>query len=665
MSLKRVATFRLPIVAIIITLIVLLINVLIKEPALNTIEEKATFAFATKNYDFLESIYFEQLQSDTLNAEYHFDYIYNHFQKPLKYTNAQKAMVVRNDEKILQYYYQNIYSSNQKVRNLALLGYGFCMLMKQNTDEAFKYFNSIDDAQLPYVNNFKGFLFYEQGETDSAIYYFKKEITISGNVDDAYDYLIRIYYAQQDYFELFRYYNNPSIKEFIPFAIEKNILLHKKMFFQYIAVVFKAICSNLSVIGFIAALLILIIYIYFIRSIDIFKPEKWKNIITVSLFGMFFSIIAIIIYDILFYFNIRLTQNVVNDFFYCWLAIGGIEELVKIIPLLLILKFKNIINESTDYLVYACAAALGFSFMENLIYLDSESYHLISGRALIATVAHMVFSSIIAYGFILNQYKRHYNPVLNFIIFFAIASFAHGFYDFWLINADARQFSMITFIFFMLCIFAWNTIINNTINQSVFFNEKKKFNIIKVETYVLFSLTTVMLFEFIALVMQQGPTIGTQYFISSIISGAYIILILSFNMSHFFLRKGKWNTLGSNIETSMEINYDEAIGKIILLHRVKLTKNAVLVLPNKVTIMQRYAIAHEHNYYLAELSRPINIAGFKEHYLVIRPKEENNILYEQTHVAVFLVSEKFYPETDELNHKNLRFCSWALMKFSE
>lgn len=659
------ASFRLPIVALIITLMVLLINVIVKDPPLHTIEEKAAFAFATENYDLLESIYFEQLHSDTLNPDYHFNYIYHHFQIPEKYTNSQNIDIVRNDEKILKYYNKNIYSSNQQVRDLALLGYGFCMLMKQNQEEAFKYFNSINDSQLPYVNNFKGYLFYEQGETDSAIHFFKKEIAINGNIDDAYDYLIRIYYTQKDYFELSKYLNNPAIRTHIPIPIEKNILLHKKMFLQYFVILFRAICSNLSIIGFLAALLILCIYMYFVRSIDIFEPEKWQNIIFVSLFGMFFSIAAIIIYDVLFYFNIQLSNDTVHDFLYSWIVIGGTEELVKILPLLLILKFKNIINESTDYLVYACASALGFSFMENLIYLDSESFHLISGRALIATVAHMVFSSIIAYGFVLNQYRRHYNPILNFVLFFIIATFAHGFYDFWLINADARQFSFITFIFFLLCVFAWNTIINNTINQSIFFNEKKKFNIIRLETYVLFSLTAVMLFEFITLAIQQGPSIGTQYFLSSIYSGAYIILILSFNMSHFFLRKGKWNTLGSNIETTMEINYDEAISKTILLHRVNLTKYAVLILPNKIIIQSRFTIVHEHNYYLAKLSRPINIAGFHEHYIVIRPKEENNVLYNQTHVAVFLLSEKFNPETEDLNHKNLRFCSWALMKFTE
>ena len=85
-------------------------------------------------------------------------------------------------------------------------------------------------------------------------------------------------------------------------------------------------------------------------------------------------------------------------------GIGVIEEFVKFVPFLIILKFTKIINEPIDYIMYASLSALGFAFVENFNYFDDGSINIIHSRALTASIAHMVFSSLVVYGLILAKY---------------------------------------------------------------------------------------------------------------------------------------------------------------------------------------------------------------------------------------------------------------------
>ena len=48
---------------------------------------------------------------------------------------------------------------------------------------------------------------------------------------------------------------------------------------------------------------------------------------------------------------------------------GLSEEIIKIIPVLIILKTTKFINEPIDYIIYSSISALGFAFIENIQYI--------------------------------------------------------------------------------------------------------------------------------------------------------------------------------------------------------------------------------------------------------------------------------------------------------
>ena len=84
------------------------------------------------------------------------------------------------------------------------------------------------------------------------------------------------------------------------------------------------------------------------------------------------------------------------------------EEIIKIIPFLLVLKFRKYINEPIDYLIYASTTALGFAFYENINYLlkYSDSGNIVAIRSLLPSVVHMVVSSIFHLVFFIFQSKK-------------------------------------------------------------------------------------------------------------------------------------------------------------------------------------------------------------------------------------------------------------------
>ena len=114
-----------------------------------------------------------------------------------------------------------------------------------------------------------------------------------------------------------------------------------------------------------------------------------------------------------------LNGNIVNDFLYCFLNIGIVEELAKLIPFVFIyFLFKKEITEPMDFLIYISISALGFSAVENSIYFYKHGPDIINGRAILATVGHMFDTSLIAYGIIRFKYYPKKQSLLIIIWFF-------------------------------------------------------------------------------------------------------------------------------------------------------------------------------------------------------------------------------------------------------
>ena len=286
-------------------------------------------------------------------------------------------------------------------------------------------------------------------------------------------------------------------------------------------------------IGVLMAFFISLIWMVYLRKLDIFDPESWKNIFLVFLAGCITVWLVFPISDQLEHFGFFLNADPLNDFLYCVVGIGMVEELVKLIPLLIIVRFKKIVREPYDFLLYASVAALGFAFVENSLYILQSNFYSINGRALMASVAHMTFSSVIGYGVMISMYKRSNTSWLYGVGGFLLASLMHGFYDFWLINPTAKLYNGLSLLFFLLTTHFWFTMKNKTINASRFYDPHRKLINDKLRYFLIFWLTALMAVSAILIGVFHGREVAHNFLRGQLLAFGFLLFYLSYSFSRF------------------------------------------------------------------------------------------------------------------------------------
>jgi len=301
----------------------------------------------------------------------------------------------------------------------------------------------------------------------------------------------------------------------------------------------ELLLKNKAIFSVIISFLISFIWLIYIYRLDIFDKEKKRYILLIVIISSILTSFAEIPYHFIHSLGFTDVENPINSFIYSVFGIGLIEETVKFIPLIIILWLTKAIDEPYDYILYASASALGFSFIENAMYINQNGIEIINARALYATVAHMTFSSIIAYGLFLIKFKKTRLPaIIIFPFFYFLAIFSHGFYDFWLINKSVSMFSGLTTIFFLITVHIWFSIKNNTINTSNHYNELKSLDNDKLKIFLSISLLSILMFSYVYVALKWNSKTANVFFTKSVFAYGYIIFYIIATLSNFDLVKG-------------------------------------------------------------------------------------------------------------------------------
>jgi RsiW-degrading membrane proteinase PrsW (M82 family) len=128
--------------------------------------------------------------------------------------------------------------------------------------------------------------------------------------------------------------------------------------------------------------------------------------------------------------------NPAGLFVYAVLGIGLVEELVKLIPFLLVIIHFREFDEPVDGIIYGSFLALGFSAVENIQYVQFLSSMEALARGFAGPVVHIVFASIWGY-YIGRAYLCRRVLVPTILIALACTATLHGLYDFVVIAMPA------------------------------------------------------------------------------------------------------------------------------------------------------------------------------------------------------------------------------------
>ena len=133
-------------------------------------------------------------------------------------------------------------------------------------------------------------------------------------------------------------------------------------------------------------------------------------------------------------------------FFFCIGVVGGLEELFKFLPFLVVLKFFKDFDEEIDGIIYASIIALGFASFENLQYLSEMEGFELFGRAVATPLTHTIFASI--WGYIVGvAFLKKKSLLKAAVLGLVISAVCHGIFDFLNLSAAYRVMSALLILF--------------------------------------------------------------------------------------------------------------------------------------------------------------------------------------------------------------------------
>jgi len=497
-----------------------------------------------------------------------------------------------------------------------------------------------------YVNGLGNYLV---GNNKLSIYYLKQEIEKYPDFSYAYHLLATIYLETKPA----RYYalvNKTLAKNYLPSSQWLTFYYKTGHFLEYIIGIYKVRVTSINILPFIAGLCISIVWMYFLRSLDFFRKESWRNILIVFSLGTILAHSCLFLYAVAEHtFQLGITGSFFNDFLYCVVVIGGSEELVKFLPWLFFLLFIKKFEEPYDYILYASVSALGFAFAENWMYLES-SYSIVL-RSIMAVVAHMFDASLVAFGFILARFyfQEKWKKAISIFLGFAAAMLSHGFYDFWLISPSTGNLVLVTLIFFILTLHLWFFLKNNAINQSAFFSSEHNFNRDKLQDIVTFSIIALLIVEFIMVSIEYGSMYGNHIlgFQSVLIAG--FIFYMSMMIFKLDFRKGVWVSYTMQLPFISKIAKRDAVG--MQLHLRSINKNTYIgsQFPVTGTCVRKITVNNNPEWYVFELDKPIYNNNTLVNLAVLKNRFGHKPLGEENIEIIFL----FIPSHETLEKPDL------------
>jgi len=517
-----------------------LINIVVPNPSKQDTKEYIRNATASGNHLVAKREYKKLIDSDFENLEYHRGYISSHYELP----SGTGKNNYRNDNAIFAYYSDKSASSDPNVSDIGWYCLGYIRLQEKDYARAIKFFSKVKNRDMKFLNNSMGYCFMEMNEYEQAKEHFKREINIGGNTEGAINNYARVLLRENNSKELTKIIANPNYGKMIYPSIKRRYYFVSNRFISYLLSIVASYRESIILEGFVAALIILIIWFVFIHKLDIFEPEKLRFLLLAFAISVICSELAYPLYD---FFHLRLgfrfEGSILHELAYCIFGIGFIEESVKLIPVFVILLCTKQLNESTDFIIYASVSALGFAFMENLGYFDEFGLRSIGGRAIGCTLLHMALSSIAIYGLVYARYKK--KSLAYFGLSFLFACLVHGLYDFWLLTeSQLAAFSYISLFILVISIEKSKRIIANALNQSEFFkNGDNEGALRKDGTILIYGLSGIIVVQYLIIAVKFGPEFANHDMAPRLLYSYLLIWVIYANIKQFSLKQRIWTPL--------------------------------------------------------------------------------------------------------------------------
>lgn len=558
--------------------------------------------------------------------DYHYEYIAATYERDFWGTKSSIPNSKEEEESPHQHYSRMYSSRFPGYTDISLLGMGISEFYEGVYQHAIRQFRQMRNKDMPFRNLFMGRIHAHYQRSDSALIYYERELAAGTRPELVVPYLGAEYLRLDDVPAMRTLVDNRSFAAGMPLTFKRFLYTREADLAPYFAAILVDWWEGINLTGLLGGLAGLLVWILFLRRVDIYKQEKWFSLAGMVLLGGLCSFAAMPFYDFFqFELGFALTGKPLQDFAYSIIGIGFIEELVKIAPFLFVLRFTKLIRGPLDYILYASLSGLGFAFVENLLYFDQASIGIIHGRVLITSVFHMFATSTVAFGLVLGKYRYGGRQGLFFVLFFLFAAFLHGFYDFWLVNHAASSFFFLAYAVFIYATFQYASYINNCLNNSPIFRGRTTLDMNQLATYLLRSLVLVLLFEYMALNFAYGVEVGNAALFRSLGMGSFMMFFVVLNLSYIDIVQGEWFVLRLWNFGSRQ-NYNKAIGRRVTLTAARPGSILTPLFPLRGEVIARIKLQADNRYFLVQFDRPASLGKHELEYVLIKSREKDVVI---------------------------------------
>lgn len=490
-------------------------------------------AMATRDYGRAEAILTEQIRRRPCDIECHCQRLRARF---------AEGMTDEEAETLCGEYLAYAMGGDAELMDIGYWGLGMIHLEKGRPEAALFCLDKVQNRRLRYLHTMTGRGREAIGDSVGAETAYRLEIEGDGDAGGAAALLAGLLLERGDLGGLEALYQRRDLRGYFPPPVLRRFALRARHCGRYAGALTAGLRRSANRVGVIGAAGILLVWAWFLRKLDLFEPEKLFWVCAAVVGGMCSAFAAVMLYDAAHWtLGLAQGQGMLSDLVYSIFGIGLIEESVKIVPVLLIIRFSGQVDESIDYLIYASLCALGFAFVENLLYFDENSLFVINERGMICSISHMFYTSLACYGLVLARYRRRGTAACNFVLFFALACVWHGVYDFFLItDSAAREWRMVSFMLVLAETVLFVRMLNNTLNQSEFFDPAKCRQFARMREFLGVSLVGILLIEYLGIAGRYGPTPAMSQYGPVIGFTWVLVLFMSLTLGTYRLRRRQW-----------------------------------------------------------------------------------------------------------------------------
>lgn len=426
--------------------------------------------------------------------------------------------------------------------DIGFWGLGMIHLEMARPEAALHCLEKVQNRGLCYLHTLTGRGREALGGVEAAADEYRLEIDGGGDLAGATGWLSMLLMGIDDIAGLEGLYARPELRGSMPPSVLRRLSIRSRSPGRYARALAAGLHRSVNGVGVLGAAGILLAWAWFLRRLDLFEPEKLFWVTAAIGGGMLSTFAASMLYDAAHWtLGLAAGGGAWSDLAYSIFGIGLIEESAKIVPVLLIIRFSRQVDESIDYLIYASLCALGFSFVENLLYFDEYSLFVINERGMICSIGHMFYTSLACYGLVLARYRKRGTAVGNFALCFAAACVVHGVYDFFLItDSAARDWRGVSLLLALAVPVLYVRMLNNTLNQSEFFDPAKCRHFARMREYLGAAMVGILLIEYLGMASQYGPTLATGQYRPVIGFTWVLVLFLSMTLGTYRLRRREW-----------------------------------------------------------------------------------------------------------------------------